>query len=161
MTAMASEVRRAPRRASQGNRLVVGLVKGGLVGSQIALVLAVGLALAVGGPLAAANAAIASAITIVFFASGQGVQVVATELANGTGLVIAVVSFTLRAGALGVLLWLAMNSGTTEELVHPTGLLLGALLTTMGWVGGVLWVGRRQRVAVYDTEYVPPVGWDA
>ena len=150
----------APQRTSQGNRLLLSLVKGGLVGSQACLVVAVAIALLAWGPTAAANAAIAAAITVVFFASGQAVEVVTTELANATGMIVTLASFTLRAGALGFLLWFALNARTADQIVHPAGLMLGALLTTTGWVGGVVWVGRRQRVLVHDTEYTPPEEWD-
>ena len=161
MTVMAAEAGAAHRQTGPGPRLIIAMVKGGLVGSHIALVMSVVASLVIWGPRAAGNAAVASAVTIVFFASGQAVEVVATELANATGLIVTISSFALRAAALGVVLWLAMGSTTADAALHPAGLMTGALSTTLGWVGGVVWVGRRQRVQVYDTAYTPPEEWDA
>ena len=56
-------------RCSQGVRLCLGMLRGALVGAHIGLVTAMGLALVGNGGVGAANAAIAGALVIVFFAS--------------------------------------------------------------------------------------------
>ncbi len=140
-------------RRSQGVRLCLGMLRGALVGAHIGLVTAMGLALVGNGGVGAANAAIAGALVIVFFASGQAVQLLATEMADGTGMAMLMTSYLARIVALGAILVLAMSQQARLDAVFDrTNFFLGSMLALLGWLGGVLLTHSHQRVFVYDRD---------
>lgn len=130
------------------------MLRRGMAGANLALLTAVGIAALLDQGRGMANAAVAGALVLVFFASGQGVQMIAGERADGTGLVLLLGSFLVRAAGLGVLLWIVMShTSRVEPLLSRPCFLLGAGLCTVGWLGAVLVTGMSQRVYAYDRDY--------
>ncbi|MFC6359867.1 hypothetical protein [Luteococcus peritonei] len=142
------------QQASQGVELCLGMLRTAVVGAHLGLLLAVGGAFLLTGPTAAANAALAAALVIVFFASGQGVQMVAGEMADGLAMGLVMVSFLARVAILGLLLALAMrHQDSLEAVFHRGAFMAGAVLALVGWLAGILVANARQRVYVYDADW--------
>lgn len=140
--------RRAPSQAAE---LTIGLLKGGLLAAHLALCAALFLGWIVAGVAGLATAAIAGAITLIFFVTGQGVQVIASEMVNTFGLLLVLSSYLIRVVVMGWLLALASSSSELSSALLPVPLMLGVLGTVAGWVLGVLLTSTRQRVLIFDS----------
>lgn len=146
--------RRQDRPVSQGVALCMAMLRSGMVGAQLGLLAALLGSALLAGPVAGANAAISAALVVLFCASGQAVQMVATEMANGTAMVLVMTSFLLRAVLLGALLLLAMrHQEQLADVFHRGPFMAGALAALFGWLGGIFVAQARQKVYVYDSDY--------
>lgn len=155
MTAM--PVPQAPvrerRRPGQGVRLCLGMLRGALVGGHLCLVAALAAGWATRGATGAANAAIGGALVMVFFATGQAVQMLAAEMADSSGMALLMASYLLRVLALAGVLWAAMaHQDRLEQVFDRTTFFAGAMACLAGWIGGILVAHSRQHVHVYDRD---------
>lgn len=139
----------AARRARQ--MMVGGLVVGHAVGLGI-----LGLALALGGTSAAISVALGFAAVVIFFSIGQAIEVVACELDPVQGLGLALASYAVRVVGIGAGMWFLLGHPAVEPHIERGWLLLAVTGTVVAWVGGVVLVASRQRVPIYDQEYVAP-----
>lgn len=137
--------------ASTSQRILTYLLRSSLIASQLALVLAAALGLLIAGPLGALNAAVGSAVVIVFFASGQGIQLIAGELGGSNGLLLTLTSYLVRVGLLGLGLWLVGHSDSLSAVLRPDALVLGLVLTLVAWLAGMFVGHARVRKPVYDS----------
>jgi hypothetical protein len=131
--------------------MVGGLVAGHVVGLTI-----LGLALALGGPSAAVTAALGFAAVVIFYAIGQALEVVASELEVYQGLGLVMVSYAVRVVGIAAGLWFALSHPAVAPHVRDGWLVLSVAGTVIAWVTGVVLVASRQHVPVYDSEYRPP-----
>lgn len=145
----AVKVSGATKRAKQ--MMVGGLVLGHVVGFTI-----MGLGLAIGGPAAALTSALGFAAVVIFFSIGQWIEVIACELDPMQGLGLALVSYLVRVVGIGAGLWFILEHPSVSPHVLDGWLLLSVVGTVVAWITGVVVVAARQRVPVYDEEYVPP-----
>ena len=53
-------------------------------------------------------------------------------------------------------MWYLIGQPAEEPHIHRGWLLLGVTGTVVAWVSGVVIVASRQRVPIYDQEYVAP-----
>lgn len=132
------------------------MLVGGLVLGHVAGLSVIGLALALGGADALLSAAVGFAVVVIFFAIGQAIEVVACELEPVQGMALALASYAVRVIGIGAGLGFLVNHPAVAPHVRA-GWLMGAVTATVvAWVTGVVLVGSRQRVPIYDAEYVPP-----
>lgn len=139
----------ATRRAKE--MMVGGLVAGHAIGLAV-----IGLALALGGRDAAVTAALGFAAVVVFFAIGQWIEVIACELEPTQGMGLALASYVVRVVGIGAGLWFILGHPAVAPHVVKGWLLLSVVGTVVAWVSGVVWVASRQRVPIYDRDYVSP-----
>ena len=83
---------------------------------------------------------------------------VASELEPFQGLGLVMVSYAVRVIGIAAGLWFALGHPAVAPHVRDGWLLLSVAATVVAWVTGVVFVASRQRVPVYDTDYVPPSG---
>lgn len=147
-----TKVSGATRRARQ--MLVGGLVLGHAAGITV-----LGLAMVIAGADAAITVALGFAAVVIFFAIGQYIEIIACELEPSQGMGVTLVSYVVRVIGIGVGLYFILENPAVAPHVEPGWLLLSVVATVFAWVGGVIIVASRQRVPIYDAEYVaPPTG---
>ena len=140
----------AAARARQ--MMVGGLVLAHVVGLSI-----FGVALAVAGGAGALSVALGFAAVVIFFSIGQAIEIVACELEPVQGMGLALVSYAVRVIGIGVGMWFIMSIPAVDAGLDRAWLMAGVTATTFSWIAGVLIVASRQRVPIYDVEYVAPV----
>jgi len=130
------------------------MLRGALLGSHLAMVATAIACGALGGTVAAANALVASALVVAFFASGQAVQMLAGELANSSAMALVMLSYLARVTLLGLALAFAMTHQDRLEQVFDRGAFMaGATSALMGWLAGIFVANARQHVFVYDRDF--------
>lgn len=139
----------AARRARQ--MMVGGLVLAHAVGIGI-----LGLALVLGGAAEVLSVALGFAAVVIFFSIGQAIEVVACELDPVQGMGVALASYAVRVIGIGAGMWFLLGHPSVEPLIDRGWLLLSVTGTVIAWVAGVVLVASRQRVPIYDEEYVAP-----
>ncbi|MEL4357881.1 MULTISPECIES: hypothetical protein [unclassified Luteococcus] len=154
MTTLAVPTTRKRVEPSQGATLCLGMLRTALLGAHLVAGLVIIGAAIISGGTAAANAAVAAALVVVFFASGQAVQLLAGELANGTAMVLVMTSYLARVALLGLLLAFAMARQAELERYFIRGAFLaGAIAALLGWLGGIFLRNATQRVFLYDRDF--------
>lgn len=148
---MASE-RRLSAAAKRARQMLIG----GLVLGHVAGVTVIGLALALGGTDAVISAAIGFACVLVFFAVGQAIELVACEMEPVQGMAVALGAYAVRVIGIGAGLGVIVNHPAMAPHVRPGWLMAAVTATVVAWIGGVVLVASRQRVPIYDADYVVP-----
>ena len=141
----------AARRARQ--MMVGGLVLAHAVGLGI-----LGLSLALDGAPAAITVALGFAAVVIFFSIGQAIEIIACELDPVQGMGVALASYAVRVVGIGAGMWFLLGHPAVEPFISRGWLLLSVTGTVVAWVTGVVVVAARQRVPIYDDEYIPPIG---
>lgn len=149
MTAREKTVTGATRRARQ-------MMVGGLVLGHAAGITVLGLALVIGGGAAAITVALGFAAVVIFFSIGQYIEIIACEMEPVQGMGVALASYLVRVVGVGVGMYFILGNPAVAPYVEPGWLLLSMVATVIAWVGGVVIVASRQRVPIYDAEYVAP-----
>ncbi len=134
------------------------MMVGGLVLAHASGLVALGLALALGGASAAVSVALGFAAVVIFFSIGQALEIVACELDPVQGMGVALTSYAVRVVGIGTGMWFLVGHPAVEPVLERGWLMVGVTATTFAWIAGVLLVARRQRVPIYDEEYVAPAG---
>lgn len=116
----------------------------------------IGLAFAVDGFSGLLTAALGFAAVIIFYAIGQALEVVATEMDPLQGMGLVLVSYGVRVVGIAAGLWGILSLDAVAEHVIDVWLLVSVTGTVVAWVTGVVLVASRQRVPVYDEEYAAP-----
>ncbi|RMB58843.1 hypothetical protein EAX62_12015 [Tessaracoccus antarcticus] len=132
------------------------MMVGGLVLAHAVGVGIFGVALAVAGGSAAISVALGFAAVVIFFSIGQAIEVVACELDPVQGLGLALASYAVRVVGIGAGMWFLLGHPAVKPSIEPGWLMLAVTGTVVAWVGGVVLVASRQRVPIYDIEYVAP-----
>ena len=132
------------------------MMVGGLVGGHVVGAVVIAAAAILGDAGAVLSAVLGFAAVIIFFAIGQWLEVIACELDPVQGLGLAMVSYVVRVIGIGAGLWLILSHPSVAPQVSGGWLLLSVTTTVFSWLAGVILVASRQRVPVYDQEYVPP-----
>lgn len=141
-----------------GRRVPVGRLGGvGCVGAAVASAMVAAL---VDGMRAAASTMLVAAVVLAFFVTGQLAERIALRFADIVGLALALASYAVRVTALGVVLWWAMSHPAATGWMPPLWVAVGALASVIGWLAGLVAGHSRARIAIYDTPYRPPAGWD-
>ncbi|MEZ5085536.1 MAG: hypothetical protein R2722_04545 [Tessaracoccus sp.] len=147
---------RKPARVTAATIRARQMMMGGVAGGHLAGFTVIGLALALGGTDALLTAALGFAAVVVFYAIGQALEVVASELDVMQGMALVLVSYAVRVVGIAAGLWFLLGLEAVAHRVEDGWLLLSVVGTVLGWVTGVVVVASRQRVPVYDEEYQPP-----
>lgn len=132
------------------------MMLGGVVGGHLAGATVIGLALAIGGSDALLTSLLGFAAVVIFYAIGQALEVIASELEPMQGMALVLVSYAVRVVGIAAGLWYLLGLSSVAPRIRDGWLLLCVVATVLGWVTGVVLVASRQRVPVYDTEYQPP-----
>ena len=131
--------------ASRGHAL--RLLAGGAVGGVLACVVClVVFGLAMGAP-AMPWVIIGGVTTLVFFASGQAVQVLTAAAAAAVALAAALGSYLIRAAGVAVVLIVAQPfaADAANPVLVPT-----MIAVVVGWLAAEIWTFTRLRVMVFD-----------
>ena len=140
----------AAQRARQ--MMVGGLVLAHAVGLGI-----FGISLAVAGTSGAISVALGFAAVVIFFSIGQAIEIVACELDPVEGMGLALASYAVRVVGIGAGMWFLLGHPAVKAHIEPGWLMLAVTGTVVAWVSGVVLVASRQRVPIYDNEYVAPI----
>lgn len=155
-----SDQSKAPRRTVTGaTQRAKEMMVGGLVCGHVAGITVIGLGLAIGGADGAITAALGFAAVVIFFSIGQWIEVIACELDPVQGMGLALVSYLVRVAGIGAGLWFILGHPAVEPHIVRGWLLLSVVATVIAWIAGVIFVASRQRVPIYDEDYVAPEGW--
>lgn len=146
-----------PRVLSGAARRARQMMVGGLVLAHAFGIGVFGLSLAVGGASGAISVALGFAAVVIFFSIGQAIEIVACELDPIQGLGLALASYAVRVVGIGAGMWFLLGHPAVEPHIAPGWLLLAVTGTVIAWITGVVVVASRQRVPIYDQEYVAPV----
>ena len=153
-----AEVRNGGQRVVSGSaRRARQMMIGGLVLAHAVGLGVIGVSLALGGVPGVLGAALGFAIVVIFFSIGQAIEIVACELEPVQGMGLALVSYAVRVIGIGVGMWFIMSIPAVDAGLDRAWLMAGVTATTFSWIAGVLIVASRQRVPIYDVEYVAPV----
>lgn len=128
------------------------MMLGGVVGGHVAGFTVMGLALGIDGADGLISAALAFAAAVLFYAIGQWLEVIATEVdpVQGMGLVLA--SYGIRVVGIAAGLWWILSTPQIAPRVIGGWLVASMAATVLAWVAGVVLVASRQRVPVYDPD---------
>lgn len=143
------KVSAAAKRAQQ-------MMLGGLGLAHIAGLTCFGLALAMHGADAVLTVILGFAAVVIFFSIGQYIEIIACELDPAQGMGLALVSYAVRVIGITAGLWFIFTREALEGRISDGWLLLSMTATVFAWIGGVVLVAARQRVPIYDTDYVAP-----
>lgn len=133
-----------------------GMMVGGLVLGHVVGLVIMGLALALGGVDALLTAALGFASVVIFFSIGQAIEIIACELDPVQGMGLALASYLVRVVGIGVGMWFILTQPAVAPHVVDGWLLLSVAGTVVAWITGVVVVASRQRVPIYDADYVAP-----
>jgi len=132
------------------------LLYGGLVGGLGATVLClIGFAVAYGGR-GLVSAGLGAGLVLLFYAGGQYVMVLFADAGARMLLLVAVVSYTLRIGLLGLVLLSYSTNRAAWPSLEPNVVFVATIAAVVGWLTVEVWVFTRLRIGVYDTPYAPP-----
>lgn len=145
---------RRPSALAAATGRVRTLLIAGLVGGHSLGLMVIGLGAALGGRAGLLGAAVGFACVVIFFGIGGAIELVATVMANVSGLVLTLASYVVRVVGLG--LGLKLITDAAGSALHTGWLCAGVIATVVGWVGLLVLAASRQRVAVYDAPYVVP-----
>lgn len=135
------------------------LFLGGLVGGILSWTLAA-LVCLVADPGALPAVLVSGAVVLAWCSAGQLVDALALRLASAGGLLLTLMSFVVRALALGLLLVWFGTVPQVQAALPAQWLAVGALAVAVGWPAGLLTLHSRQRHPVYDAEYHAPPTWE-
>ncbi len=126
------------------------MMLGALVFSHLAGFSVMGLALALDGADALLTAALGFAAVVIFYAVGQALEVVATELEPTQGLGLVLTSYAVRVIGIAAGLWGILSLEQVAPRISDGWLVASVTVTVLAWVTGVVVVASRQRVPIYD-----------
>ena len=140
----------ARRRGSANRDRVRRLLVGGALGGHIGLFLAVGAFLIFDSPRAAAWAAIAGAVTILFFVIGHAVQVAFADADPKAVLVATMASYIIRVTALGMVLAVVLANADGFASMHRVAVAVATISVVVTWLAAEIATYARLRVPIYD-----------
>jgi hypothetical protein len=132
---------------STHRRWALRLLGGGLVGGGITWVVAVAGFLAARGPQSLAVVGSAGAVTILFFAAGQLVQVAFADSDTLSLMVATLVSYAVRVVGLAVF---AIGAGVWLPELDPVAMAITMIAVVGGWIGVEIWVFVHLRIPSFD-----------
>lgn len=144
-----TKVSAAARRAQQ-------MMIGGLVFGHVAGLTCFGLALAMDGMDAVLTVVLGFAAVVIFYSIGQYIEIIACELEPVQGMGLVLISYAVRVVGITAGLWFILTRPELEGRISDGWLLLSMTATVFAWVGGVVLVASRQRVPIYDADYIAP-----
>lgn len=146
----------AERRATAARRRAGQMMRGGAIAGAVVGILVIGLGLVLGGAPAAVTAAIGFVSVFAFYGLGQLLEVKACDLEPMQGMVLVLGSYALRVTGITAALWVVLNLDAIGTSMRDEWLVLSVAGTVLAWTTGVVVIAARQRVPVYDAEYLAP-----
>ncbi|MGJ6979380.1 hypothetical protein ACSDQ9_02445 [Aestuariimicrobium soli] len=137
--------------SSVSARLLSSMMRSSLLFAQAALLVALGVGWFTAGAVGLGNAAAGGALVLLFFAAGQGVQLLAGELDPRQGLGLTLMSYLVRAALLGGALLAVQRSQRLAEAFRPVPFCWGVGLVLVAWLAGMFWAHAHLRIPVYDS----------
>ena len=127
------------------------LLAGGVLGAAVAAALAaLGLGL-VRGAASAVAAAVTALIVLAFFAVGQGLQAAVADASPRIALVVALASYLVRVGVLGVVVLGVIGVPERLQGADPVAVVVSTVMVTIGWVSGEVAAYHKLRIPVFDS----------
>lgn len=126
------------------------LLVGGLVGWHGGLAAAVVVGILLGGTIGMLSALIGAALTLVYYAIGQGVQVQYADAAPKVLRTASLWSYVVRVAVLGAVLCAALQWPSVLASLDTRALFAGIVLGVLGWLTGLILRFRKLRVPVFD-----------
>ena len=128
----------------------LSLTKGALVGSLIAVIPTLAVAVVWGKSGAFATVALTYALLLTFFLSGQLLDSIAMRFADFRGLSLIFSAWALRFLALGSALWFFLYSPDHLSWLDHSWLFFSAIIIVTGWIAGLVLAHSKQRMLIYD-----------
>lgn len=145
---MADAARRRPRSATADRAL--RLLTAGALGGHLGAVACVAAFWAIGGPVAAASAAVACVVSLAFSIIGHGVQVVMADAPPRMLLFASLASYTIRVSLLGIVLMLVLDQADRFAAVDSIAVAVGTIVVVVSWLGAEFFAYSRLRIPVFD-----------
>lgn len=141
---------------SAATRRARAMMVGGLVLAHVVGLACFGLALGIDGVDGALTVLLGFATVVVFFSIGQAIEIIACELQPVQGMGLALASYAVRVIGISVGLYFLLSIPALADRISGGWLLLSVTASTFAWITGVVLVASRQRVPIYDADYVAP-----
>lgn len=135
--------------------MMMRMIRASLLVAHACWVIAFALSWWLSGVVGVVNAAVGGGLVIAFYAAGQGIQMLASEMEAQAAMGLTVTSFMTRAALLGLLLLAANRHPAIEDIFRPVEFFTAVMLVLAGWLGGMFLAWRNTRVPVYDQHWDP------
>lgn len=132
------------------------LLYGGLVGGLVAGVICMLVFTVVDGLPGLGSSALGVGMVIFFYAVGQLVMVRFADAGARTLMAVSMTSYTGRIVILGLILLLFSKNRDTWTGIDANAIFIATIAVVVGWLAVEVWVFRRLRISIYDTEYTAP-----
>ena len=126
------------------------MMRGGILASHGALVLAAVVGEVVAGTHMMLTTVLAGLTVSVLLIGGQYLQMLLVRRADLLGMAGTLAGFGLRVGALGAVLAIWLAASDSYPVIRPWGVVVGVTAVTLGWLAGVLATYHRLRIPVFD-----------
>ncbi|MFT3862554.1 hypothetical protein [Micropruina sp.] len=138
------------RPISANARRARQLMAGGAMGGHIVALFVVPLMLWTRGPSAGLSALVAALATLAFMGLGQWVQVRYADAAPQQMMLAWFVSYLLRVGVPGVVLFAAAANPERLAGMDRLAVAVTTICVVVGWLAAEIWVFSRLRIPVFD-----------
>ncbi len=126
------------------------MMRGGILVSHGALVLAAVVTMLVAGSDAMLTCVLAGLTVSVLLIVGQYLQMLMVRRADMLAMAATLAGFGIRVVALSLALVVWLSVADHYPVIRPWGVVVGVSTVTLGWLGGVLSTYRRLRIPVFD-----------
>lgn len=137
-------------RVSGATRRARQMMAGGVAAAHAVGLPIVGLAAVLDGADGALTAALGFGAVVLFYAVGQWLEVIASELPAMQGMGLVLTSYAVRVIGIAAGLWGILSFHVVAPHVIDGWLVASVVGTVLAWVSGVVIVASRQRVPIYD-----------
>lgn len=149
---MATSNRRAPLIGA--TKRAFGMALGGVVGGLIAAALVVACALTFADHAALVSCLTGIVAVIIFYVIGQLIEIGAHNLRPVPGMSLVLASYVLRVAGITAALWGINTMPWFAARLEQSWLGISVIVTTCGWISGMMVIAMRQRVPIYDSDDV-------
>lgn len=126
------------------------LFAGGLLGWHGGLVLSAVVGILLSGGVGLLSGLIGAALSVAYYAIGQGVQMQYADASPQTLRTVSVASYVVRVSLLGALLWASIVWPSVINALDTRALFAGIVLGVIGWLIGLVLAFRKLRVPTFD-----------
>jgi hypothetical protein len=129
------------------------LLYGGLTGGVAAGLIVMVIFTAIDGRWGLGSAGLGVGMVLFFYAIGQLVMVRFADAGARTLMAVSMTSYTGRVVVLGVILLIFSNHRDTWAAIDANAIFIATVAVVVGWLVVEVYVFRRLRISIYDSEY--------
>jgi hypothetical protein len=129
------------------------LLYGGLTGGLTAGLICIVIFTAIDGLWGLGSSALGVGMVLFFYAVGQLVMVQFANAGARTLMAVSMTSYTGRVVILGLILLIFSNHRDTWPAIDANAIFIATVAVVAGWLVVEVYVFRRLRISIYDSEY--------